>query len=215
MPALRDPVNLPLTRPASRADFQIAVICALPTESDAVLALFDRRWDEQSPRYGKVAGDRNTYSTGAFGRHDVVLVHMPGMGKSSAAIAASRCRFSFPNVRLALLDGICGVLPTSPEGNEQIFLGDVIVSKGLIQYDFGRQLPGKFRRKDSVLDSLGPLHPEIRGFVAKLRGVEAPEKLADKTTDNLGDLQRQYKLSAAYPGVEHDSLFKAHHADSG
>jgi hypothetical protein len=68
---------------------------------DPILAQFDRPWDEQSPRYGKVAGDRNTYSAGAFGRHNVVLVHMHGMGKSSAAAASSSCRFSFPNIRLA------------------------------------------------------------------------------------------------------------------
>ncbi|KAH7363588.1 nucleoside phosphorylase domain-containing protein [Plectosphaerella cucumerina] len=198
MPALRDPVNLPLTRPASRADFQIAVICALPIESAA-----------QSPRYGKVAGDRNTYSAGAFGRHNVVLVHMPGMGKSSAAAAASSCRFSYPNIKLALLVGVCGVLPTSSDGKEDIFLGDVILSEGVIQYDFGRRLPSEFQRKSAVLDALPRPNPEIRGLLSKLKGVEEREKLVDKTAVYLGDLQRQDKLSAAYPGVRHDSLFNA------
>ncbi|KAL1837681.1 hypothetical protein VTJ49DRAFT_3531 [Mycothermus thermophilus] len=42
-------------RPATRAGFEIAVICALPLEADAVDALFDRHWDDDGPPYDKAA----------------------------------------------------------------------------------------------------------------------------------------------------------------
>lgn len=59
-------------RPATRADFEIAIICALLIEADAVVALFDHCWDDDGPVYDKAAGDLNAYSIGAIGRHNVV-----------------------------------------------------------------------------------------------------------------------------------------------
>ena len=38
-------------------------------------------------------------------------------------------------------------------GGEEILLGDVIISTGIIQYDFGRQLPDRFIRKDTLEDT--------------------------------------------------------------
>ncbi|OAA74419.1 Ankyrin repeat-containing domain protein [Akanthomyces lecanii RCEF 1005] len=90
-------------RPTARDDFKIAVICALPLEADAVDALFDRHWDEDGPSFDNAPDDPNAYSTGAIGRHNVVLAHMPGMGKGNAAIVANNCRISFPNLKLALV----------------------------------------------------------------------------------------------------------------
>jgi hypothetical protein len=69
--------------------FEIAVICALTIEADAVEALLDQYWDEEEHSFGKAPGDPNAYSTGSIGRHNVVLAHMPIIGKvSSAAVAA-------------------------------------------------------------------------------------------------------------------------------
>ncbi|KAH0125603.1 hypothetical protein KCU90_g18184, partial [Aureobasidium melanogenum] len=75
-------------RPETRDEFEVAIICALPLEAAAVLDLFDQRYDKDGSQYGKQEGDTNTYSTGRIGRHDIVLAHMPGMGKSSAASVA-------------------------------------------------------------------------------------------------------------------------------
>ncbi|GAB1319048.1 hypothetical protein MFIFM68171_09258 [Madurella fahalii] len=83
------PDRAPPRRPATRQGFEIAIICALPTEADAVEGLFDRHWDDDGPSYGKAAGDPNAYSTGSLGRHNVALAHMPGMGKANAAAATA------------------------------------------------------------------------------------------------------------------------------
>ncbi|KAM6513155.1 hypothetical protein FALCPG4_015620 [Fusarium falciforme] len=127
-----------LSCPTSGGDFEIAIICALTLEADAVEALFDHRWSDDRPCYDKSRGDYNTYSTGSFGPHNIVLIYMPGMGKSNAASAASNCRGTFPNIKLAIVVGVCGIVPSA--GSDEIVLGDVVVSDGIIQYDLGPYL---------------------------------------------------------------------------
>lgn len=62
--------------------------------------------------------------------HNVVLVHMAGMGKKEAATAATNCRATFPGIRLAMVIGVCGVVPRSADGD--IVLGDGVISEGVV-----------------------------------------------------------------------------------
>ena len=151
-------------RPRDRREFEIAIICALPIESDAVEALFDEFWEDHT--YGKAAGDTNTYTLGRIGHHDVVLAFMPGMGKGHSASVAAAFRSSFEGIKLGLVVGICGGVPREAEHGEEILLGDVVISTGLVQYDFGRQLSDRVRRKDTLQDNLGRPNMEIRGFLS-------------------------------------------------
>ncbi|KAK4243173.1 kinesin light chain 3 [Corynascus novoguineensis] len=198
-------------RPATRAAFEIAVICALPIEADAVDALFDHHWDDDGPPYDKAAGDPNAYSTGAIGRHNVVLAHMPGMGKASAAAVAAHCRASFPNIKLALIVGVCGVVPFRPGSSEtaETVLGDVIVSESVVQYDLGQRLPEQFVTKDTLLDALGRPNTEIRTQLAKLKGLRGRKMLQSKMAGYMDVLRREPELAAAYPGAAQDRLFEA------
>ncbi|KAG7408387.1 Regulatory protein AfsR [Fusarium oxysporum f. sp. rapae] len=207
MPTPSPPPPLP-PRPNNRRGFEIAIICALPLEADAIEALFDHHWDDDGPPFGKDPGDPNAYSAGVIGRHNVILAYMPGMGKVNAAVVASNCRTSFPNIRLALVVGVCGVVPRSPDKDE-ILLGDVIISDGIIQYDFGRQLPDRFVRKDTLLDSLGRPNQQIRGVLAKLRTLRHRRQLSAKMADYLNVLRRDPELRAEYPGTLKDRLFEA------
>ncbi|KAK0722523.1 hypothetical protein B0T26DRAFT_851375 [Lasiosphaeria miniovina] len=205
----------PLRRPAARRDFEIVVICALPLEAGAVAAFFDHHWGDDPP-YGKAPGDRNAYSVGAVGHHNVVLAHMPGIGKASAAAVAADCRASFPNIKLAIVVGVCGAVPNSLNGDE-ILLGDVIISEGIFQYDFGRQLPERFVPKETLLDSLGRPNSEIRALLAKLKSDR--KMLQDKMMSYLTVIQGKQDpdLAADYPGRAHDRLFVAayHHIGTG
>ncbi|PLN79580.1 nucleoside phosphorylase domain-containing protein [Aspergillus taichungensis] len=196
-------------RPASRSDFEIAIICARTVEQDAVHALFDQYWDDNGPAYDKHPGDPNAYSCGAIGRHNVVLVHMPGIGKASAAAVAAHCRVSFPNLKLALIVGVCGALPFMDPAQE-IILGDVIIGDGIIQYDFGRQYPGQFFRKNTLLDSLGRPSPEIRAHLAKLKSRRGRASLRHAMETHLRFLQSDphFKEEYQYPGTKQDVLYK-------
>ena len=198
-------------RPATRAEFEIVVFCALPIEADAVVALFDYRWDNERSLYDRAEGDPNAYSPGAIDRHNVVLVHMPGMGKASAAAVAANCRASFPNIKLALIVGVCGVVPFRPGSSETvgIVLGDVIISDGVVQYDVGRRLPEQFVTKDTLLDTLGRPNTEIRALLAKLKSLHEREMLQGKVAGYMDVLRGKPKLAAVYPGAAQDRLFEA------
>jgi nucleoside phosphorylase len=175
-------------RPRNRDDFAIAIICARPLEAEAVEALFDGTYDRLGKYYSKERGDANAYINGRIGKHNVVLCYMPGMGKGSAAGVASSLLVSYPGVRLALVVGICGGAPPPPEYQE-IFLGDVIISDSVIEYDFGRQYPGGFQRKTGVTDTLGRPGREIRALLNGLRAENARRELQDQAQQYLRALQ--------------------------
>lgn len=195
-------------RPRSRDDFTIAIICALPLEAEAVEALFDETYDRFGKYYSKERGDANAYVNGRIGKHDVVLCYMPGMGKGSAAGVASSLLVSYPAVRLTLVVGICGGAPPPPEYQE-IFLGDVIISDSVIEYDFGRQYPGGFQRKTGVKDTLGRPDREIRALLNGLRAENTRSELQNQAQHHLHSLQ-QTRIKWCHPGVN-DILFKAHY----
>lgn len=193
-----------LPEPRDRNDFKIAIICALTLESDAVQDSFDNRWDEF--KYGKTPGDPNQYTTGIIGRHNVVVVHMPGMGKGNGASAAANCRTSFPNLGLVLVVGICGGVPF-PKSGVEIVLGDVIISDALIQYDLGRQFPDRFVRKH---DTITRPNSEILSFLAKMKGRWGMKRLREQTAVHLKYLRHATDMGAMadYPGAWKDKLYE-------
>uniref|UniRef100_A0A8H7N6V3 Nucleoside phosphorylase domain-containing protein n=1 Tax=Bionectria ochroleuca TaxID=29856 RepID=A0A8H7N6V3_BIOOC len=99
-----------------------------------------------------------------IGQHDVVLAHLPGMGTQHAAAAAASLRTSYIELKLVFLVGICGGMPKID--GVDAFLGDVVISRSIVQYDYGRQYPGRFAVKETTEDSLGRANKDIRGLLA-------------------------------------------------
>lgn len=193
--------------PAGRSDFEIAIICALPLEANAVEALLDKFWESDRVKYGKARGDHNAYTTGVIGEHNVVLVHMPEMGKISAARVAASLKSSYTGIKLALIVGICGAVPFGVDGKTEILLGDVVMSEGLIQYDLGRQHPDIFERKDTLEDNLGRANVAVRSMLSKVQTARGRQRIEDKMALDLTGLTRKVK-DARYPGPEADILFE-------
>lgn len=205
------------SRPRDRKGFETAIICASSAEADAVEASFDKFWDDDGDMYGKAPGDTNSYTTGVIGGLNVVLAFMPGIGKGSAANVATNIRSSFGGIKLALAVGICAGVPNNTDGDHQILLGDVVISKAVVQYDFGRQIDGGFRRKTDVEESLGRPNVEFRSLLAKLQSARSRKRLQDKTFRYLTDIIQ--KTKAQYPGAMEDKLYKStyrhvHHGTS-
>ncbi|KAL4744103.1 hypothetical protein BDV11DRAFT_165792 [Aspergillus similis] len=199
-------IQTPLSSPPSYTEFSVAIFCALPLEADAVRELLDEVWREEDSNFGKSIGDDNTYTLGRMSRHNVILVHMPGLGKSAASQAASSLRSSYPEVRLALVVGICGGVPTG-DGNEELILGDVVISDGIVQYDFGRQFPNGFSSKTGV-EAVGRPSSRIRSILAKLKGWRSRQHIEMKLEQYLGILQEAFGAErAGYPGVDKDELY--------
>ena len=174
--------------PSRREDFEIAIVCALSLEFSAVSLVFDQFWDKQGDQYGKAARDTNSYRTGRIGKYNVVLALLPQMGKSNAAVAITSLRSSYACLRLALLVGICGGVPRTRSGDE-ILLGDVIISRIVVQHDFGRQYPDRFVRKETLDDNLAKPNKDIRSLLALLEDAFVKEDLEERTAFFLDKLQ--------------------------
>ncbi|KAJ0425354.1 hypothetical protein BJY00DRAFT_179523 [Aspergillus carlsbadensis] len=212
------PIVLPAqkpSRPSTRDEFEVAIVCALPLEFNAISALVDEFWDEDGDYYGKTDGDSNMYTAGRIGKSNVVLVLLSGMGKINAAAAAANLRSSYSGLRLALVTGICGGVPYLGE-SEELLLGDVVISKRIIQYDFGKQYPDEFSMTTTVEDSLGRASKHIRSLLAVFETDLARDRLERKAAVYLQQIQERtgenhrtarYK----YPGASQDRLFEAHY----
>ena len=57
----------------------------------------------------------------------MVLAYMPGIGTISEAAVATNLCSSFEGIKVGIVVGICGGVPTTVSGGE-ILLGDVIIS---------------------------------------------------------------------------------------
>ncbi|KAM0270411.1 hypothetical protein ACHAQH_009469 [Verticillium albo-atrum] len=198
--------------PLNRSDFEVAIICALPLEYNAVAMVIDHFWDDNGDRYGRAVGDENKYTTGRIGKTDVVLVLLSNMGKASAAGTMAGLRSSFGGIRLALLTGICGAAPGN--GDEDVLLGDVVISKTVVQHDFGRQYADGFAIKDTVEDVPGRPSKNIRNLIAYLETSRGRTQLEKRAGTHLQAMQEKPKgrrggPNYAYPGVNHDQLFEA------
>ncbi|KAL3429077.1 hypothetical protein BDV09DRAFT_180987 [Aspergillus tetrazonus] len=166
-------------RPSSRDDFAIAIICALTVEAEAVEDLFDETHDRLGKRYGKEPGDDNAYVNGRIGNHNL----------GSAASVASSLKISYKRIEVALVVGICGGAPYPLSGKE-VFLGDVIISDSVIQYDFGRQYPDGFEKKPGIKDTLGRPNRAIRSILASLQARQSRRDLQDKLLQYLEALRK-------------------------
>ncbi|KAH7240276.1 nucleoside phosphorylase domain-containing protein [Fusarium redolens] len=196
--------------PKDRNSFRVAIVCALPREADAVTLLFDEFWDEISDPYGREDSDTNTYITGRIGRHNVVLVTLPGPGTNNAAAGAAYLTLSYRNLKLALLVGTCGGMPRI--NDMDAYLGDVVISKTIIQYDFGRLYPGHFIIKDAPEDRIGRANKDIRTMLASFEMEFMRKRLKIAATSHLSHLQevakeQDRKAEYQYPGTKQDRLF--------
>ncbi|KAK6354667.1 hypothetical protein TWF696_003807 [Orbilia brochopaga] len=188
----------------SPEDFEVTIICALATEYNAICLLFDEVWDQD-------AGDLK-YKAGRIGMHKVVLARLSGMGKASAASTATTIQKDYPKVRLAFLVGICGGVPR--HGDQEILLGDVVISSGIIQYDFGKQYPGNYSTKDSLKHH--STEKLIRNQLCMLENDDDRDDLQEMMARHLKTLQakaeqKQRGERYKYLGAANDKLFKSHY----
>ncbi|KAK6497226.1 hypothetical protein TWF506_004700 [Arthrobotrys conoides] len=208
------------SRPSSRKEFEIAIICALKTEYEAVELLMDHFWDDDEGEepYRRLPGDENTYTNGRIGEHNVVLTLLPGIGKVDAAKASANLRASYQGLRLTLLVGICGGVPSYNDETE-IILGDVVISTSIIQYDFGRRFSHEFRCKKPFETT----NADIRSFLGTVETSRNLNRLKTRASHYLQFIQGRSPYEAEkykYPGVSEDKLFQAssrhkHHSSLG
>ncbi|KAK5999058.1 hypothetical protein PT974_01446 [Cladobotryum mycophilum] len=203
-----------ITAPTTRFGFEIAIICAIPTEYDAVCLTLDEFWDDVGDRYGRADGDDNHYTPGRIGKHNVVVALLSHAGSVNAASAAANVRSSYQGLCLALLVGVCGAVPRAEKGqDEEILLGDVIISKSVVQYDFSGTYPEDFVQRNTIEDDLGKADKNVRSLLITFESERGLEQLEEKTTYLLERIQglakkKKRKVRYEYPGAAQDQLFK-------
>lgn len=198
------------SRPSHRRDFQIAIICALPLEYDAASLLVDEFWDHDDKQYGRTSGDMNKYRNGRIGVHNVVLMLLPKMGKAAVAGSTGSLRTSYSGVRIAFLVGVCGGVPSS--STNEALLGDVVIGDEIVEYDFGRQYPGKFIAKQGTEGNFGIANKDIRSVIAYLKTEPGRYDLRQDAAEFLKLLQnaavdKQYRCNYNHPGLPEDKLY--------
>ena len=196
------------------SQYRITVICALRIECDAVEAMFDEFWEEER-KCPNVMNDDNAYRVGRIGEYNVVLAYMPGIGKANSAQLAGSIKISFPEIRLGLVVGICGGMPFIREHRREpretdVFLGDIIISTELLQYDLGQQYSKEFIWTDTLQDTLGRPNREIRSFLNQMQGTISRQCLQDKLRGYLANVLQVVGFEKSkYPGEEKDILYNS------
>ncbi|KAJ5792491.1 uncharacterized protein N7503_008469 [Penicillium pulvis] len=102
-------------------EYTIAWVCALHIEMAAARAMLDYI-HQPLPTH---AGDTNTYVLGSIKQHQVVITCLPAdqYGTNNAATVMTNMKRTFTAVRLSLMVGIGGGVPSMCD----IYLGDVVV----------------------------------------------------------------------------------------
>ncbi|RSL46940.1 hypothetical protein CEP53_010127 [Fusarium sp. AF-6] len=197
-------------------DYTVGWICAVETEYVAARAFLD----EIHPGPTALSRhDDNSYTLGKIGGHLVVMAVGPDgeRGPNVATTVARNMMHSFPNIRIGLLVGTGGGVP-SPR--HDIRLGDVVVSSprnaigGVLQYDFGKSIQNQTFLMIGILDQPPTL---LRTTVTHLKSVyQAEGHRIEETVAQV--LSTKPRLQAAFgrPNPTTDRLFQsgfAHPAD--
>ncbi|GFF29222.1 Pfs and NB-ARC domain protein [Aspergillus lentulus] len=178
-------------RPRHREEFEIAIICSLPCEVEAIDALLDEVYDRFGEIYDKEPEDRNA----------------PEAEKCSSASVASSLMFSYTGVQLALVVGTCGGVPSPSCSERDIFLGDIVIADSVIEFDVGVQCPWGFQRETSIKAALGRPNRAIRTLLNAL-SIDGNCKLMEKESAGfLEELQSRGASKWQYPGASKDILF--------
>ncbi|RAO72618.1 uncharacterized protein BHQ10_008630 [Talaromyces amestolkiae] len=191
-------------------DYTVGWICAITTEYIAAQAFLDEKHD--GPAY-LPPHNKNDYTLGRIGKHNVVISVLPmgEYGVSSAACVAEDMMHTFPNVRLGLMVGIGGGVP-SPK--HDIRLGDIVVSiphnglGGVIQYDFGKTVQGQSFQLTGFLNQPPTvLRAAVSGLNAQYEteGHELDDAV-NKIFETKPRLRKRYKR----PDSTTDRLYQSH-----
>ncbi|KAB8237922.1 uncharacterized protein BDW43DRAFT_321109 [Aspergillus alliaceus] len=135
-------------------DYTIAWICALSLEVAAA----------------RTSADPNAYEVGELNGHCIVIACLPAgvYGTVSAATVVSRMCLTFPRLQYGLMVGIGGGVPGN---NNDIRLGDVVVSKPVGKYIQGGQF-----------ESTGTLNKPPQAFLTHMGQLEAKTMTEGKHT---------------------------------
>ena len=186
--------------------YTVAWLCPLEIEMSAARYMMD----EEHQQLPVVHGDDNQYISGRASGHNIVIASLPAgyQGTVSAATVATDMARTFPSLKLRLLVGIGGGVPSKIN---DIRLGDVVIGVpedihgGVVKYDLGKQTSTGFERK-------GFLNPPPKNWLHAVTRMKSDHRvLGNKVSKFLDEMLRHYPRLIEYqrPTPEQDILFEA------
>jgi nucleoside phosphorylase len=102
--------------------------------------------------------------------HQVVIAITIKMGNNASAVASTSLIKDFSNLKEIVMVGIAGGVPGEQGSEDDVRLGDIVVSSGLLQYDF-------VKIEDSKETWRGQLQPPSRELLQIANDLEAGRRL--------------------------------------
>jgi nucleoside phosphorylase len=191
---------------ASRDDYAVGWVCALPIELAAAKATLDRIHDNLP--LGRNSDESNDYILGSLQGHNVVIAcPKSGMcGKISLADVTTELHANYRSVRFSLIVGIAGGVPDS---KENIRLGDVVVSKliagwpGVVHYDANGEETEQQLMRGKAFDQ-----PTQLLLTAMGKAETAAIFDESKMPTYISEIVQKDPITFAHPGPEQDILFE-------
>ncbi|KAF5689763.1 ankyrin repeat protein [Fusarium circinatum] len=181
-------------------DYTVGWICALPKELTASIAMLD----EKHPGLPKPQTDSNAYTLGSIAGHNIVMACLPKgiTGNVSAATVARNMANNFPSIKIGLMVGIGGGVPSN-----KVRLGDVVVSTptstfaGVVKWDFGKHHDNK-----DDFERTGALDHPPQSLLTALTLLEAQQNLeGTKIPSYLEEVKKKWPMLAS-KFLRNDSL---------
>ncbi|KAF5576273.1 ankyrin protein [Fusarium pseudocircinatum] len=188
-------------------DYTVGWICALPKELTASITMLD----EKHPGLPKPPTDSNAYTLGSIGGHNIVMACLPKgiTGNVSAATVARNMANTFPSIKIGLMVGIGGGVPSN-----KVRLGDVVVSTptstfaGVVKWDNGKHHDNK-----DDFERTGALDHPPQSLLTALTLLEAQQNLeGTKIPTYLEEVKKKWPMLASKflrNDTLKDVLFKA------
>jgi nucleoside phosphorylase len=200
------------------ANYTVGWICALPMEYVAAQEFLDEEHEKPS---SVSPNDTNDYTLGKMYEHNVVIAVLPDgeYGTASAANVATNMLSTFHNVRIGLMVGIGGGVPSE---KHDVRLGDVVVSAprggegGVFQYDFGKSIQGQEFRHTRFLNQPPTI---LRGAMTGIQAqYERKGHRLEEAINSIFHSKRRLRRKYERPESSTDRLFQPaviHELDCG
>ncbi|PYH42662.1 ankyrin repeat protein [Aspergillus saccharolyticus JOP 1030-1] len=206
---------------ASPDDYSVGWVCTLPIEVEAAKATFDCIHDNLLPPNLDLNNNNNNYILGSLQGHNVILAYPNCCAcedgedddKPSLSDVATQLQANFASVRIILMVGIAGAVPNT---NEDIRLGDIVVSNsavgrpGAIQYAAnGEQM------EDQILRGRALGQPTSSLLLTATRKAETAAIFGDSKIDQyVADIVRKDPVIFSRPSPEQDFLFEPNYGQA-
>ncbi|KAK6347976.1 hypothetical protein TWF718_005796 [Orbilia javanica] len=208
--------NGSLVRKLDHEAYTVAWTAVLNTELEASRLLLD----EEHQLLPSGEKDGNNYILGRMGMHNIVIAFPGSGGDSSAAEMLEDMLRTFRNIRFALLVGVGGGAPNSPnleDPSKDIRLGDVVVGDpngahgGVIQYNLRQwKTDGEFNIKSGLKNPPELLIKAVR-LLRSDHGFERGEmnRYIQRAIAISRAVGHPHINDCQFPGQDRDRLFKA------